>query len=111
MDYELQPSDIFLTRGTGFLAKAIRFFTRRIGEKRSKVNHVGVVVMEGGLKEAVVVEALSKVREHRLWSKYGPPSKSMVAVYRPVDVTPEQTAKVVEYARRQVGRRYGVIKD
>jgi cell wall-associated NlpC family hydrolase len=48
MESQLQPGDIFFTRGTGFLAKAIRFFTRNIGEQRSRVNHVGIVAKEGG---------------------------------------------------------------
>jgi hypothetical protein len=37
MDILLEPGDIFLSRGSGFLSKAIRYFTRSIGEKRTKV--------------------------------------------------------------------------
>ena len=40
----LEPGDVFLTRGSSFISRAIRFFTRSIGEKRTKVNHVGLVV-------------------------------------------------------------------
>ena len=62
----LQRADIFFTRGTGLLSRLIRFFSRGIGEARTKVNHVGVVVEAGAIQEAVVIEALSRVRRHRL---------------------------------------------
>src|SRR5262245_11750447 len=71
MDARLEPGDIFLPRATGFLSKAIRFFTRHIGESRTKVNHVGLVVQGGTLDEAVVVEALRTVQRHRLMEEYG----------------------------------------
>ena len=43
----LKPGDIFLTRGPGLLSRLIRFFSRSIGESRTKVNHAGLVVKEG----------------------------------------------------------------
>jgi len=74
MNILLESGDIFLTRGCGFISKAIRFFTRSIGEKRTKVNHVGLVVQRGEVKTVIVVEALCKgVMRHTLWSQYGPP--------------------------------------
>ena len=66
------PADVFLTRGHSFLSRAIRFFTRGLGESRTKVNHVGVVVTKGSLETAEVVEAVSRVKRHRLWNAYGP---------------------------------------
>ena len=65
----LEPGDIFLTRSCSLISKAIRFFTRSIGEKRTKVNHVGIVVQRGDIKTAIGVEALSKVVRHTLWSQ------------------------------------------
>lgn len=106
----LEPGDIFLTRGTGFLSKLIRFFTRTIGEERTKVNHVGVVVDGGDLENCLVAEALLKVREHRLWNQYGPPKRDRVAVYRPINLTPDQIRLVVAEAREQVGKEYGILK-
>lgn len=106
----LQPGDVFLTKGPGLLSRLIRFFTRSVGERRTKVNHVGLVVQGGDLQTAVVVEALIKVREHPLWSQYGPPAKDAVAVYRPTDLTPKQVALVVAKARSYVGRDYGYLK-
>ncbi len=52
----LEPADVFATRGKSWLSKAIRIFTRHIGESRTKVNHVGVVVEGGTLRDAVIVE-------------------------------------------------------
>jgi len=63
----LESGDLFLTRGFGFISKAIRFITRSIGEKRTKVNHVGLVVQRGNFKTVIGVEALSKVMRHKLW--------------------------------------------
>ena len=54
MDVLLKLGDIFFTRGTGLFSRAIRVCTRSFGEKRSKVNYVGVVVREGDIRAAVV---------------------------------------------------------
>jgi len=110
MDILLKPGDVFFTRGTSCLSRAIRLCTRSFGEKRSKVNHVGVVVEEGRIQTAVVVEALRKVSKHRLWKRYGPPKKDQVAVYRANNLKQEQIEIIVAEANEQVGRRYGYIK-
>ena len=110
MDVLLKPGDVFLTRGTGLLSGAIRVCTRSFGERRSKVNHVGVVAEEGGIQTAVVVEALIKVRKHRLWKQYGPPKKDHVAVYRAKNLKPEEIEIIVAEANEQVGRPYGFGK-
>ncbi len=103
----LQPADIFLTQGPGLVSRLIRFFFRGIGERRARVNHVGVVVQEGFRETAVVVEALSRVREHKLWDQYGPEQKDLVAVYRALNLTEEERATVVAAARKDVHRKYG----
>lgn len=110
MDVMLRPGDVFLTRSTSLLGKLIRICTRDFGEKRSKVNHVGIVVEAGGMKEAVVVEALSMVREHKLWKQYSPPKKDWVAVYRSKNVSLEEMEIIVATAKRQVGKKYGYLK-
>lgn len=110
MGITLKPGDIFLTRGTGFVSKTIRFFTRSIGENRTKVNHVGLIVTEGTPRTAVAVEALSMVKRHLLWGRYGPPSKDHVAVYRPINLTKDEISIIVREAESQVGREYGYAK-
>ena len=105
----LLPGDIVLTRGRGRLSRAIRFFTRRIGESRTKVNHVGIVSGYGPLREAMVVEALHTVRLHTLPRRYGD-GRSDVAVYRAADLTRPETVAIAAVARSYVGRRYGYLK-
>jgi len=110
MDVLLKPGDVFFTRGTGCLSRAIRVCTRSFGEKRSKVNHVGVVVNEGSIQTAMIVEALSKVRMHRLWKRYGTSNKHQVAIYRVKNLKPEQIEIIIAEANEQVGRLYGFGK-
>ena len=51
-DLVLEPCDIFLTKGDSFVSKAIRFFSRSFGEKRTEVNHVGIIVTPGSVHSA-----------------------------------------------------------
>jgi len=110
MNAHLEPGDVFLTRSTSLLGRLIRCCTRSFGESRSKVNHVGIVVKAGSMVDAVVVEALIKVRRHRLWEQYGPPKKDHIAVYRATNVLPEEMKVIVAEAEEQVGKRYGFGK-
>ena len=110
MDVMLQRGDVYLTRSKSLLGWLIRVCTRDIGERRSKVNHVGIVVKAGGMREAVVVEALSKVKRHKLWKQYGPPKKGWVSVYRAKNVMPEEMEIIVAEAEEQVGKPYGHFK-
>jgi hypothetical protein len=106
----LEPGDVLVTRGTGWLSKAIRVFTRRIGESRTKVNHVGLVVEGGPLEEAWVVEALWKVVRRRLVEGYGSKRSPALGIFRPTNLSEEEIRAVVAAAEGYVGRRYGVLK-
>jgi hypothetical protein len=106
----LQPGDVFLTRGLGPLSRLIRVFTRGFGERRTQVNHVGLVVQEGLPPVAVAVEALSRVRRHPLGSRYGRASRQEIAVFRPLNLSEKEIATVVSAAEGYVGRRYGYLK-
>jgi len=110
MSVLLEMGDVFLTRGHSFISRAIRFCTCSIGESRTKVNHVGLVVGTCDLKDAIVVEALSMVRRHRLWYQYGPPKEDLVVVYRATNLTPDEVKIIVSTAERQVGKKYGYLK-
>ncbi|MDZ7721383.1 MAG: YiiX/YebB-like N1pC/P60 family cysteine hydrolase [candidate division KSB1 bacterium] len=110
MENGFQPGDIFFTRGTGFISKAIRLFSRSFGESRTRVNHVGLVVTAGSVKTCRVVEALHVVRRHSLWKRYGPPKPDRVAVYRPLNLSREEIEILVEEANEQVGKTYGYLK-
>jgi hypothetical protein len=110
MPIALKPGDIFLTKGPGLFSRLIRFFSRSIGESRTKVNHTGVVVKEGTLRTAEIVEAVAVARRCPLWDHYGPRSKNAVAIFRPVNLTAEQISVIVATAERQVGKQYGIGK-
>ena len=105
----LAPGDVVLTRSGGIVGWAIRVFTRRIGESRTKATHTGVIVVGGPIESAVIVEALATVKRHSLWGRYRRGSKE-VAVFRPLNVTTVDLAKVVAKAETYVGRRYGYLK-
>ena len=104
------PCDIVLIRGHGLSSLAIRFFTRSIGERRTQVNHVGIVVKAGApAGNAIVLEALHKVRRHSLKSSYGD-GRSDVAIYRAKNLTEKETDCIVAAANRYVGCSYGYFK-
>jgi hypothetical protein len=106
----LKPADIFLTKGEGLFSRLIRFCSRSIGESRAKVNHAGVVVTEGALRTAEIVESVAIARHCLLWEHYGPPAKDCVAIFRPKNLTAEQVDAIVASAKRQVGKKYGIAK-
>lgn len=135
MDVILKPCDVFLTRGNSLLQRAVRVCTRSIGERRTVVNHVGLVVTEGTLRTAEVIEALTTVRWHRLWEKYGPPEKGsfvihrstkpweveiwkrygaprkdLVTVYRPLNLTEQEVDTIVKSAKEEIAKTYDFLK-
>lgn len=108
-EVELLACDVFLTRGSGFVSRGIRFFTRRFGESRTQVNHVGIIVEPGTLHSAMGVEALTKVKRHPL-GRYAKQQSTGVAVYRPTNLTDDEIAAIVAKADSYVGQDYGWFK-
>jgi len=104
---ELKKGDIFFTRGTALISILIRLFSKTGGEKRTFVNHVGIVVDD--VEQAIVVEALTKVERHKLWDKYHD-GKTKVAVYRPTNLSNDEINLIVGKAESYVGRKYGYGK-
>jgi len=101
--------DIVMTRADTFLGWAIRSATRGRGEKRSWVNHVGVIVSGDSLTNAVIVEALHRVEKRHLWGAYAG-KETDVAIFRMKDLRDDERAKLSECAERYVGKRYGYAK-
>jgi len=104
---ELEAGDIFLTKGNAIISRLIRFFTRGIGEKRTKVNHVGLIVSPGDLHTALVVEAIRFVTRRTLWAGYGPPKTDCVAVFRANNLSDEDIRTITARAQSMVGAKYG----
>jgi len=107
---ELRAGDIFLTRGNAIISRLIRFFSRGIGEKRTMVNHVGLIVEPGVLRAAVGVEAIRFVTRRALWLGYGPPKTDSVAIFRANNLTDDDIKKITDRALSMVGARYGWFK-
>ena len=105
----LQPGDIFLTKGDGFISKAIRFFSRSGGESRTEANHVGLVITQGTYQNALIVEALTKVKR-RSMSSYFDKEKTQVAIYRPLNVNAGELEVICATAKGYTGQKYGYIK-
>ena len=105
----LKPGDVVLTRGRSLISRLIRLCTRRLGETRTRVNHVGIVVQRGGLLEVEMIEALERVRRHPLAKRYAG-SGDEVAVYRCRPLTELQRLKIADCALDFEGRKYGYLK-
>lgn len=104
--YNYKPGDVLFSRSRGFLGWAIRLFTRRWGESRTKVNHVGVFVTNTRL-----VEALGKgVKEHTWPQVLANRQWQEVAVFRPRNLQPVELNRIARRARSHVGKPYGYLK-
>ncbi len=105
MAIETQPGDIFFTRGRGFVSRAIRVLSRSIGESKTQVNHVGIVVANG-----IGVEAVSKGVVCRAFLDYYASHGDMVFVFRPTNLTQAELDTVVNTAESYLGKKYGYAK-
>jgi len=106
---DLKPGDIYLTKGTSLISRGIRYFSTSHGEARTEANHVGLVTAAGTEKSATIVEALTRVKRRRM-SAYSNSTSNQVAIYRPINVTPEQIETIVARAEQYVGDKYGYLK-
>lgn len=106
---QLREGDILCTHGTSFISRAIRWFSRTGGESRTMCNHVAIVVNDGTEQDAMIVEALSKVKYHSV-KRYTDDQKTFVAVYRPTNVSEEDLFTIANKAYSYVGASYGYIK-
>ena len=106
---QLQPGDVFFTRGGHFISRLIRRLTTRIGDSEAPVNHVGVVVEGGSIHDARVVEAvdMERVKERNLWDSYADGTE--VAVFR-LNLSDGEQEAVVKAARARLGNSYGGLK-
>lgn len=106
---QLEPGDIFLTRGTGFISSAIRFFSRTGGESRTEVNHAGLVCSYGTNQSAYIVEA-NRVVQKNIMGRYRNNKNTDIAIFRPVDRDEYILETIALKAESYVGRKYGYLK-
>lgn len=105
----LRPGDIFVTAGDSIVSFGIRLSSRTKGEDGAQVNHVGIVVSHGTQDTAEVVEALAKVKHHKLADQYGGRTTA-VRVWRPRFVTHHVANLLAANAVRREGQHYGYGK-
>jgi hypothetical protein len=105
----LKKGDIVLTRGYTVISRAIRFFQKNKGEDKSKVNHTGIIINDADIKNANLIEALVKVKCHKLIDEYGD-TKDKVAIFRRRDLSEEKRWIITNKAYSYVGKKYGVVK-
>lgn len=106
---QLEPGDIFLTKGSNWVSRAIRFFSRTGGESRTEVNHAGVVISYGTYESATIVEANSTVVK-RTMGAYRRMKNTEVAIFRPVNRDEYVLETIALKANSYVGRKYGYLK-
>lgn len=106
---QLNPLDVFFTQSGTWMSKAIRWAEREPGEAKSTASHVGAIVTAGTIRQVVCVEALHKVRRHKLSKKYGGKS-GKVCIWRPRNVREIDQVRILEGLEKRVGQRYGYAK-
>lgn len=95
----LNPGDVVLVHGTGWLSRAIRF----LEPGPSWTSHCAIAV-----DSVNIVEALSRgVVERRLDTAY---PTSRVRVYRPINIPQSTLVHIARRAEKFVGRPYGFGK-
>lgn len=98
-----EKGDIVLTKSQSWFGKAIRWFSKTIGESKTRVNHVGVMVSSED-----IVESLDKTRKRKVTAYYNRPTE--IAVYRWKNLTDEEINTIAAKAESYVGAKYGWIK-
>jgi hypothetical protein len=108
-DFHIEPCDIFLTHGDSWFSWIIRFGEKHPGDWKALVNHTGIVVENGTISTANIIEALVTVKKHTLLSQYHGKS-DLVAIFRPLGLTEGEKKTITDKALSYEGREYGWSK-
>ena len=73
------------------------------------VNHVGLVIEEGTIETALIIEARSYVRRTTLFEAYGS-KEDLIAIYRPLNLTDEEKKSIMSTVETLEGKEYGYLK-
>jgi hypothetical protein len=106
---DLLPGDILFTRSKSRLGALIRFCTRRPYEAKTVASHVGIITVGGPLWDAILVEAQSKTNRHSMQLAYANKPDEL-CIFRPLNLTQDETDDIVAKANSYVGRDYGYFK-
>lgn len=99
-DTILEPCDIILSAGSGFLSSQIRWWTRSWLESRTFISHVSMVVEGGTIEEAIVHDALAPHWRGKVKDIYIT-SGTRFAVARPININDFGKSKIIEYAEQE----------
>lgn len=101
---EVRAGDLALFKGTSILGKVIRWAQCTGSEAPSWANHVGVIVNDGQLKDAIIIESLWKTEKRPLLVNH---RGDEISIFRFRMLTPEQKYGIVRKMREFVGDTYG----
>jgi hypothetical protein len=105
----LEPCDLIFCESQTPLGRLIRFFSRGWGQPKAKAQHVLGVTVGQVIWWAIVIEALSTVVCRTLSDGYGD-GKTLLTIYRPLNLTPEEKEAIAHKAESYLGRPYGYLK-
>lgn len=97
----MKSGDIILTRGSGFVSKAIRRFGRE-GDQEALVSHAGIFI-----SPLFVIEALSRVKTNAFPEKF---MDIQYVVLSPISLSVEQRRILGLIASNFSARSYGYLK-
>jgi cell wall-associated NlpC family hydrolase len=105
----LFPGDIVCTRGTSWISRAIRWASRSFGERKTVVNHVGLIVSAGDFVDATIAEARWRYLVHNFFRAYSGTGQQ-VAIFRPKHIAYTRRADIADRARSFKHQKYGWLK-
>lgn len=99
---KLQPADILIVRGSGWISDTIRKLTRSPGEGRGWASHVALAVWDQHVVEAIPPRVVMRPMPYARGPK--------LQVWRPLNLTEGDRAIVCREAVTYVGQPYGFSK-
>lgn len=106
----IQPCDIFFSRGSTVINRGIRFFEKTDKNPNVYVDHIGIFIEPAtSLDNAVCVDANMWVKRNRFWKTYCK-NKFKVAIFRPLFLSDLEKLIVSDKAKSYIGMRYGFMK-
>lgn len=100
----LKPGDIIFVRSRSIVAPLIRLFTRNSGERRTRVNHVGIVIDKFTFVEAVGTGVAHRRFDEPRWRDCD------VAIYSNPWLSKFERTVLASRAMEYVGKKYGFGK-
>lgn len=98
-----ERGDVFHSASDRRRSRLIRWAGRE-ADGPAEVNHSGLVVEGGPIRECVVIEAVGRIRKVRIGDAYRPDER--ITVWRPLNIPPDDLEVIIAAAEADVGKRY-----